>query len=186
MSHSRADTRRGNRKATANGDSRVEIQKANTTVPDTRADKNTDENRRARVVHFEFRSSNLRSWRPVGPPTGLPLNSCQADARMETCFIVNGYHIEGDEANLSSLEANINNIVVFTIYLFIARFKHETKPKVSLAHGREITSINSSTSGMEELVMMDYISYDPMKYVLVEANNAALRGAIKQCFLSPE
>ncbi|KAG0637269.1 hypothetical protein HOY80DRAFT_1002797 [Tuber brumale] len=48
-----------------------------------------------------------------------------------------------------------------------------------------MTSKDFSTSGMEEFVVIDYISYNQMKYVLVvEAKKASLGEAIKQCFLS--
>ncbi|RPB01533.1 hypothetical protein L873DRAFT_1803235 [Choiromyces venosus 120613-1] len=67
----------------------------------------------------------------------------------------------------------------------IAQFKRETKWKLHLSRQKEITLIDSSTSGMEEFVVMDYISHDQIKYILiVEAKKASLGEARKQCFLS--
>jgi len=89
------------------------------------------------------------------------------------------------EANVDFKEANINDIVAFTIIPVVSQFICETKRKLRLSREKEITSKDSSTSGMEEFVVMDYISYDEMKYVLVaEAKKASLGEARKQCFLS--
>ncbi|KAG0632804.1 hypothetical protein HOY80DRAFT_731632 [Tuber brumale] len=90
------------------------------------------------------------------------------------------------EADPDFKEANISVIVAATIYPIIAQFKRETKRALHISYEKEITSIDSSTSGMEEFVVMDYISYDQMKYVLVvvEAKKTSLGEAMKQCFLS--
>ncbi|KAG0130309.1 hypothetical protein HOY82DRAFT_609519 [Tuber indicum] len=64
------------------------------------------------------------------------------------------------EANPDFKEANINDIVVSTIYPLLALFKNEIMLNLRLSREKEITPIYSSTSGMEEFVVMDRISYD--------------------------
>ncbi|RPA94607.1 hypothetical protein L873DRAFT_1814160 [Choiromyces venosus 120613-1] len=89
------------------------------------------------------------------------------------------------EADPDFKEANISNIVAFTIYPMLSLFKHETTRKLHLSQEKEIASPDSSTSGMEEFVVMDYISHFQMKYVLIlEAKKVSLGEARKQCFLS--
>ncbi|RPA91474.1 PLP-dependent transferase [Choiromyces venosus 120613-1] len=93
-----------------------------------------------------------------------------------------GYPTESDP---DFKEANINDIVAFTIYPILALFKHETTRKLHLSREKEIISKDSSTSGMREFVVMDYISHNEMKYVLiVEAKKVSLGDARNQCFLS--
>ncbi|RPA95674.1 hypothetical protein L873DRAFT_1294833 [Choiromyces venosus 120613-1] len=82
-------------------------------------------------------------------------------------------------------EANINDLVAFTIYPILALFKHHTTWKLHLSREKEIASLYSSTSGMEEFVVMDYISLNQTKYVLiVEAKKVSLGEARTQYFLS--
>ncbi|KAG0132797.1 hypothetical protein HOY82DRAFT_285272 [Tuber indicum] len=91
------------------------------------------------------------------------------------------------EADADFKEANINDIVAATIYPIIAQFKRETKRGLHVSREKEIigTSEDPRTSGLEDFVLMDYISYDQAKYVLVvEAKRASLGEAIKQSFLS--
>ncbi|RPA90030.1 PLP-dependent transferase [Choiromyces venosus 120613-1] len=93
-----------------------------------------------------------------------------------------GYLTESDP---DFKEANINDIVAFTIYPMLALFKHKTMQNLHLSREKEIISKDSSTSGMEEFVVMDYISHNKMKYVLiVEAKKVSLAEARKQCFLA--
>ena len=89
------------------------------------------------------------------------------------------------EADADFNEANINDIVTFTIYPIIALFNDETKRELHLSREKEITSKDSSTSGREKFLVMDYISHDKMKYVLVVgAKKVSLGEARKQCFLA--
>ncbi|PUU82118.1 pyridoxal phosphate-dependent transferase [Tuber borchii] len=89
------------------------------------------------------------------------------------------------EANPDFKEANINDIVTFTIYPILCLFKHETTRKLQLSREKEITSTDFHTSGMEEFVVMDWISLHERKYVLIaEAKKVSLGEARKQCFLA--
>ncbi|KAG0643602.1 hypothetical protein HOY80DRAFT_1032270 [Tuber brumale] len=101
--------------------------------------------------------------------------------------LVNYMNILGHptEANPDFKEANINDIVAFTIYPILDIFKQETPWKLGLSREKETTSKDSRTSGMEEFVVMDYISLYQKKYVLIaEAKKVSLEEARKQCFLA--
>jgi len=95
---------------------------------------------------------------------------------------VGGYPTEADP---DFKEANINDLVALTIYPILSLFKHETSRKLHLSREKEISSLNSHTSGMKEFVVLDYISRESTKYVsIVEAKKVSLGEARKQCFLS--
>ncbi|RPA95766.1 hypothetical protein L873DRAFT_1812569 [Choiromyces venosus 120613-1] len=65
------------------------------------------------------------------------------------------------------------------------QFKHDNMRNLRLSREKEITSKDSSTSGMEEFVVVNYISYRQKQYVLiVEAKKVSLVEARKQCFLA--
>ncbi|KAG0643083.1 hypothetical protein HOY80DRAFT_1034624 [Tuber brumale] len=189
------DTVKGKSKATAKY-SRVEIREANLTeVPNTKADKNTEKSRRK----CRWATSYVQITIPEAEKRwGLRLDLCGIPVKriLEGKHILLGPHMMlglkrknyedlPAEANLDFKEANINDIVDFTIYPIVALFTCETDRKLRLSREKEIPTIDSSTSGVEEFVVMDYISCDQMKYVLVvEAKMAALEEAIKQCLLS--
>ncbi|KAG0125362.1 pyridoxal phosphate-dependent transferase [Tuber indicum] len=81
--------------------------------------------------------------------------------------------------------AKIHDLVAFTIVPIIREFRRKTNRMLHMSREKAITSTDSSTSGVEEFVVMDYISVEQEKYVLVvEAKRASLGEAIKQCFLS--
>jgi len=95
---------------------------------------------------------------------------------------VSGYPTE---ANSDYNEANINDLVAFTIYPILATIKDETTRALYLTREKEIASIDSATSGVEEFVVMDWISVGEKKYVtIVEAKKVFLGEAQKQCFLA--
>ena len=89
------------------------------------------------------------------------------------------------EADPDFKEANINNLVLFTIYPIQRFFKHNTGRILRLRREKEILSIDSATSSYEEFIMMDCISLGEMNFMLiVEAKKVSLGEARKQCFLS--
>ncbi|KAG0637267.1 hypothetical protein HOY80DRAFT_283078 [Tuber brumale] len=89
------------------------------------------------------------------------------------------------EADPDFKEANINDLAAFTIYPIPSLFKHETSRNLHLSREKEIASLDSSTSGIEEFVVLDYISLEQTKYILiVEAKKVSLGEVQKQCFLS--
>ncbi|KAG0643112.1 hypothetical protein HOY80DRAFT_1098105 [Tuber brumale] len=77
------------------------------------------------------------------------------------------------EANSDFKEADISDIVAFTIYPILNMFKHETTRKSYLLRQKGITA-------------MDYISLRRKKYVfIVEAKKVSRGEARKVCFLAP-
>ncbi|PUU78108.1 hypothetical protein B9Z19DRAFT_1193558 [Tuber borchii] len=89
------------------------------------------------------------------------------------------------EADPDFKEANINDLVAFVTYPIISLFNDETARQLHISREKEIASLDSTTSGMEEFVVMDYICLGQTKYVLIiEAKRVSLGGARKQCFLS--
>ncbi|KAG0639565.1 pyridoxal phosphate-dependent transferase [Tuber brumale] len=203
-SHNMAGTKKGKRKATTK-DSIVGIPEANLTkVPNSKAAEDTTNKRRSPKWVVSYSKITIRE---AEKRLGLRLDLCgiPVERMLEGKHVLLGPDItlklkrkiyqdlenyiraEGypTEANVDFKEANINDIVAFTIIPIVAQFTRETKRKLRLSREKEITSKDCSTSGMEEFVVMDYISYDEMKYVLVvEAKRAALGEAIKQCFLA--
>ncbi|PUU82936.1 hypothetical protein B9Z19DRAFT_1061476 [Tuber borchii] len=89
------------------------------------------------------------------------------------------------EANSHYKEANINDLVVFTIYPILAAFKEETSRGLFLTREKEITSKDSSTSGRDEFMVLDFIRVGQKNYVaIVEAKKVSLGEAQKQCYLA--
>ncbi|RPA91459.1 PLP-dependent transferase [Choiromyces venosus 120613-1] len=206
MSHTKADTKKGKRKATSK-DSTVGILEANDSwvkVHNTKEDQKTDKKRRNLGWTTSYSKITIREAENLlgirlalrGIPVKQMLEGKHGllgpDAILEAKREVykglvryldaEGYPTESDP---DFKEANINDIVAFTIYPILALFKHETTRKLHLSREKEIISKDSSTSGMQEFVVMDYISHNEMKYILiVEAKKVSLGDARKQCFLS--
>ncbi|KAG0634330.1 hypothetical protein HOY80DRAFT_535786 [Tuber brumale] len=204
MSYNRADTRKGKRNAITK-DSGVGIwETSSTEVQNTEADKNTRKkwrNPKQATSYSEItvhEAEDLLGLRLNLPGTPLKqmlegksgLLGPDAILKLKRKIyqdLVDYVEIGGypTEANPNFEEANIKDLVIFAMYPVMAQFKRETGRKLYSAREKEITSIDSSTSGMQEFVLMDYISYDRMKYVLiVEAKKVSLEEARKQCFLS--
>ncbi|KAG0642387.1 hypothetical protein HOY80DRAFT_1134579 [Tuber brumale] len=203
LSHHTGDTEMRKRKATTQ-DSKVEIRQADLTEDqNTKAIKNTDKNKsnlkRPRAystmtiseaekrlgLRLNIRGipvkRMLEGKRALLPPDTILELKRRIYQYLVTYMAVRGYPIE---ATADSTKATINDIVFFTISPIIAQFIDETKQNLRLVREKEITSTDSGTSGMEEFVVMDRISYDQEKYVLaVEAKDTSLGEAIKHCFL---
>ena len=96
--------------------------------------------------------------------------------------LVGQLEIEGypTEADPDFKEANINDLVIFTIHPILRHFRQETGRDLRLRREKEIVSVDSETGGMEEFVVMDLISLSEEKFVLVvEAKKASLGEASK-------
>ncbi|KAG0637672.1 pyridoxal phosphate-dependent transferase [Tuber brumale] len=197
MGHHKADMKRSKSKATTE-DSRVVIQEDNLT---SGVDASKRRNRKwtTSYSNMTIRAAEKRlgirfnmagippkkmlegKIRLLGPDTILKVKR-RVYQNMVDYLEAGGYPGEDDP---DFKEANISVIVAATIYPTIAQFKRETKRALHISCEKEITSTDSSTSGIEEFVVMDYISYDQMRYVLVvEAKKASLGEATKHCFLS--
>ncbi|KAG0643600.1 hypothetical protein HOY80DRAFT_1087678 [Tuber brumale] len=174
-----------------------------TTVQRTNAEKNTDNSGRKLKWGISYSKITVREAEkrlglrlnlrgiPVkrmldgkhvllGPDTILKLKR-KIYQDLVNCMRAGGYPTE---AKADFMEGDINAIVGFTIYPIVAQFTCETERKLELSREKEITSIDSSTSGVQECIVMDYISCYQRKCVLVvEVKNALLGEAIKQCFL---
>ncbi|KAG0636772.1 hypothetical protein HOY80DRAFT_976006 [Tuber brumale] len=82
-------------------------------------------------------------------------------------------------------EANINDLILFTIYPVLRLFKYSTARNLRLCREKEIASVDPTTSGVGEFVVMDNISRREKKFVLiVEARKDSLGEGRKQFFLS--
>jgi len=87
--------------------------------------------------------------------------ACISKVREEIYDGLVGYiEIEGypSEADPDLKEANINDLVLFTIYPILRLFKHDTARNLRLRGEKEIVSVDSATGGYEEFVVMDRIS----------------------------
>ncbi|KAG0640715.1 pyridoxal phosphate-dependent transferase [Tuber brumale] len=203
-SHIKADMKKEMRKATTKS-STVGIQEANLTeVPNNKAAEDTTIKRRNPKWAISYSKITIpEAEKRLG--LRLDLRGTPVKQMLEGKHVLLGpdmilklkreiyralvHYIRAEgyptEANVDFKEANINDVVAFTIVPIVSQFTCETERKLRLSREKEITSKDSSTSGMEEFVVMDFISYDEMKYVLVvEAKGAALGEAIKQCFLA--
>ncbi|KAG0124740.1 pyridoxal phosphate-dependent transferase [Tuber indicum] len=196
MSHNKED-KKGMCKATDNA-SRAEIREANLTeVPNTKESRNRKFAKS--YSRITIREAEDRLGLRLNIP-GVPLErilegkrgSLGPDSLLKLKRkiyqnLVDNIESGGypTEADADFKEADINDIVAATIRPVIAQFRRETKRDLHLAREKEITSKDFSTGGVEEFVVMDYISYNRMEYVLVvEAKKASLGEAVKQCFLS--
>lgn len=101
--------------------------------------------------------------------------------------IVEYLEIEGypTEASADFKEANVSDLVLYTIGPILSDFIRKTGRKIRLEREKEIISTDHETGGMEEFVVMDRISVTEDKFVLViEAKRSSLGEAMKQCLLS--
>ncbi|CUS10967.1 unnamed protein product [Tuber aestivum] len=95
---------------------------------------------------------------------------------------VEGYPTESDE---NFKEANVNDLVLLTIFPILAAFRCETGHKVELLREKEIIATDSETGGTEEFVGMSVIGVGNQKFVfVVEAKKASIGQAKKQCMLA--
>ncbi|KAF8434035.1 hypothetical protein BGX38DRAFT_179554 [Terfezia claveryi] len=100
--------------------------------------------------------------------------------------IVQYLDIEGyPELNPDFNEANISDLVLYTIGPIISSVKRFTGRNILLRREKEIVSTDSETGGKEEFVVIDLISIMERNFVLIiEAKRSSLAEAIKQCLLS--
>ncbi|KAG0130303.1 hypothetical protein HOY82DRAFT_609505 [Tuber indicum] len=160
MSHTKADTKKGKHKATTK-DSTVGVRETSLTDP---------------LKQMLEGNGNL-----LGPDVLSMAN--KIIYQILTLYMEAGGY--PTEANPDFKEAYIHDLAGCIIYPMVALFKRETKRKLRVSREKEIISKDSSTSGMEEFVIMDIISYNRKKFVLVaEAKKVSLGEARKQCFLS--
>ncbi|CUS11656.1 unnamed protein product [Tuber aestivum] len=204
MGHHNAD-RKTSKPEPPTKDSGVGIQKDNwKEVPNTKADKQTGKNRRnlkwvtaySKMTIHEAQDRlgirldldpvpvrrMLEGKRALLVPDMILKLKRKIYQDLANYIQVGGYPTE---ASADFREGHINDIVAFTICPIIGQFNHVTKQKLRLAREKVITAVDSATGGMEEFVVMDYISHNQEGYVLVvEAKKASLGEALKQCFLS--
>jgi len=119
-----------------------------------------------------------------GKSTGLG-NHLITKAKRKANRVLVGYLEAGGyttEADPDFKEANINDLVTFTLNPILPLFKLKTSWRLHLSREKEISSLDSITSGMEEFVVMDCNSLEQTKYVLiVEVEKVSLGEAQKQC-----
>ena len=82
-------------------------------------------------------------------------------------------------------EANINDLVVFALYPILLAFQKNSLRHLRLQREKEIRSVDSTVHGLEEFTVMDCISKNNQKFILVvETKRISVRDARKQCFLA--
>ncbi|KAI5839541.1 hypothetical protein DFP73DRAFT_561263 [Morchella snyderi] len=89
------------------------------------------------------------------------------------------------EASPDFKEANVSDLVLYIIGPIVTEFKRKTGRNVRLRREKEIISTDNETGGMEEFVVMDRISVEDNRFVVImEAKKVALGEGMKQCLLS--
>ncbi|KAG0137885.1 hypothetical protein HOY82DRAFT_588833 [Tuber indicum] len=194
MGHDKVDGKRPGDKATTE-DSRVGIQNVNLTKVLTRkrrkwitsySNMKIPEAERRLNVHLILPGIPVQEMLEVkslllGPDTILEIRRTVYRGLVRYMNVLR----YPSKANPDFKEANINDVVILTIYPILDKFKQETGRKLELSREKGLTSKDSSTSGMGESVAMDYISLYERKYILVvEAKKVSLGEARKQCFLT--
>ncbi|KAG0131727.1 hypothetical protein HOY82DRAFT_559295 [Tuber indicum] len=95
---------------------------------------------------------------------------------------VEGYPTESDE---DFKEANVNDLVLLTIFPILAAFRRKTGRQLELIREKEIISTYSETGGYEEFVGMDFIGIGSRRFVfVVEAKMSSIGQAKRQCLLA--
>lgn len=98
-------------------------------------------------------------------------------------LIIEGYPTEGDP---DLKEANIHDLVYAIISPVLVSFIRMTgRQSIQLRREKEIISTDGETGGLEEFVMVDLVSVEDEKFVLIiEAKKNSLGQAMKQCLLA--
>ena len=86
------------------------------------------------------------------------------------------------EADPDFKEGNINHLVFSIISSILEKFAFTTGRNVVLKSEKEIVSTDGETGGTEKVVVMDWITYNKERFILVvEAKRSSLGQALKQC-----
>jgi len=118
----------------------------------------------------------------------LGVNKETSDAVRETVYdrIVEYIIIEGypTEASWDFKETNVSDLVLYTIGPILAGVRN-TGRSIRLRREREIVSVDGETGGNEEFVVVDEITVEKDKFVLIiEAKRSSTGQALKQIMLS--
>ena len=101
--------------------------------------------------------------------------------------VVRYLRIEGNptEADPDYKEANINHLVFSIISPILEQVALTTRENVRLQSQKEIVSTDGKTGGTQEVVVVDRITYNKEKFILVvESKRSSLGQALKQCLLA--
>ncbi|KAI5839542.1 hypothetical protein DFP73DRAFT_208344 [Morchella snyderi] len=173
-------------------------------------DDNTEQQTRKRkskwitsYSNMSMEDANKRLGFRMDTLTGIPVERMLAEAQHrleeEKAFlkkikkrvyhrIVEFLETEGypTEANPNFKEASINDLVFATIVPIIAAFRRTTgRNNIRLEREKQIISTDSVTAGYEEFVLVDRVSVEAERYILIiEAKKASLGEAMKQCLLA--
>ena len=143
-----------------------------------------------RVQLQNFRSQEIAIERMLATVTGI--EGLDEGAIMKTkekvyerildLLIAEGYPSEEDP---DFKESNVNDLALHIIVSIISDFVRMTGRKTTLVREKKIISVDGEAGGYEEFLVVDAISVNEDKYVLVvESKRSSLGVAIKQCLLS--
>ncbi|CUS10779.1 unnamed protein product [Tuber aestivum] len=150
-----------------------------------------DAEKRLRLIFREFERSTISTSQMLAQVKSdiKGLQDDQLQQAKEEVFnnMVGFIEVEGYPTELDEdfKVANINDLVLLTIFPILLAFRRETGYQLELLREKEIIFTDSETGGYEEFVGMDFIGIGNRRLVfVVEAMRSSIGQAKKQCLLA--